>query len=306
MAGFGEMKNSKINKITPKIKCQTGGETIYEKSLKLQMSTIKIEELIRESLIAYQQGNLKSAKTLLNETIEADQKNSFALGLLATIEKALGNNERASQLFEQSIGIDQSNPDILHNYSGLLQENDPTKAVRMSNKALEISPRNSNYLERNGYLRWKIGDLENALKITIIAINLRPDIIDAQINLGGIYKDLGNLDQALTSTLKSLELKPDNPNAHMNLGGIYIELGNLDQALASTLKSLELKPDNPNALSNLLNVYGEGDLTILKTMTINAVNRNQDILNNLSFIEAISSLGKDCAKDIISTTASTN
>ena len=92
----------------------------------------------------------------------------------------------------------------------------------------------------------------------------------------------------------------------MNLGGIYKDLGNLDQALASTLKSLELKPDNPEAISNLFISYGEGDLPVLKSTARRALEHNRGILNDSSYIEAISSLGKDFAKNIIATTASTN
>ena len=150
------------------------------------------------------------------------------------------------------------------------------------------------------------GRHQEALPVTQKVLELKPDNPDAHMNLGGIYKDLGNLDQALTSTLKSLELKPDNPTAHMNLGGIYKDLGNLDQALASTLKSLELKPDNPGVLSNLFNCYGEGDLPLLKSTARRAIKLNRDILNDSSYIEAISSLGKDFAENIIFTTASIN
>ena len=126
------------------------------------------------------------------------------------------------------------------------------------------------------------------------------------MNLGSIYKDLGNLDRALASTLKSLEIKPDNPTAHVNLGSIYKDLGNLNQALAYTLKSLELKPDNPTALSNLFSSYGEGDLPVLRSTALRALEHNQEVLNDLTYIEALSSLGKDLTKNIISKTASIN
>ena len=92
----------------------------------------------------------------------------------------------------------------------------------------------------------------------------------------------------------------------MNLGVIYKELGNLDKALAYTLKSLELKPDNPGALSNLFSSYGEGDLPVLKSTARRALDHNQEILNDLTYIEALSSLGKDFTKNIIPTTASIN
>ena len=88
----------------------------------------------------------------------------------------------------------------------------------MSNKAVTISPTNGRYQERNGYLKWQANDLENALKATTKAIRLDPKLVDAYLNLVGIYKDLGKLDEALTSTLKSLELKFDNPDALINWG----------------------------------------------------------------------------------------
>jgi len=90
----------------------------------------------------------------------------------------------------------------------------------------------------------------------------------------------------------------------MNLGGIYQDLGNLDQALVSTLKSLELKPDDPNALSNLFNIYGKEQISTLESIARRAIEINQDIVNNLSYIETISSLGKDLAKGILSTKSS--
>ena len=119
-------------------------------------------------------------------------------------------------LFEKSLLI-SIRPDMLHNYSGLLEEFDIEKALAISDEAIAIAPNNSVYLERNGYLKWKNNDLHGALTTSMKAIDLNPSLIDALINIGGIQKDLANLDQALTSTLKSLELKSDNPDAHMNL-----------------------------------------------------------------------------------------
>ena len=142
---------------------------------------------------------------------------------------------------------------------------------------------------------------KEAVSIYKRAISINPNFADAYSNLGSLLQDLGKLDQALASTLKSLELNPDNPDAHINLGSIYQDLGNLDQALTSTLKSLELKPDSPEALSNLFNSYGEGDLPALKYRARKALEHNQKILNDLTYIEVISSLGKNFASEIIAT-----
>jgi len=247
------------------------------KGIQQDASRSRSEEAFKQSIIEYQKGNLEGAKIGLEKTLQADKANSFALGFLATVEKALGNNERALNLFKRSTDISQNNSDILHNYSILLVEKDPEKAISLSNQAINISPANSSYLERNGYLKWQAGDLDGALEATLKAIRLNPCSVDAHMNMGGICKDLGNLDQALASTLKSLELKQDNPTAHMNLGAIYKDLGNLDQALASTLKSLELKQDNPTAHMNLGCLYKDfGNLDQALASTLKSLELKQD------------------------------
>ena len=123
----------------------------------------RTEEDIKKSVMAYQKGDLQGAKIVLEKTLQSDPANSFVLGFLATIEKALGNYEQALKFFKRSTDISQDNSDILHNYSILLIEEDLKKAISLSNKAVNIFPENSRYLERNGYLKWKAGNLDEAL-----------------------------------------------------------------------------------------------------------------------------------------------
>ena len=111
------------------------------------------QEFIARALGAYQKGDILIAKPILESAIEKFPKSSIALGFLATIEKSLGFKQKALMLFEKSILIDCSQPDILHNYSGLLEEVDIEKALAMSDGAISIASNNSVFLERNGYLK---------------------------------------------------------------------------------------------------------------------------------------------------------
>ena len=45
-------------------------------------------------------------------------------------------------------------------------------AIQLSNKAINNRPSNKNYLERNGYLKWKSGDLKNAATAIKYALKL--------------------------------------------------------------------------------------------------------------------------------------
>ena len=150
----------------------------------------------------------------------------------------------------------------------------------------------------------KKGDTTNAETLYIDAINSGFHHEIAFTNLGVIYKNSDRKEKAIAIYERAIAKNPNFADAYTNLGNLYKDLGNLDQALASTLKSLELKPDNSDALSNLFSSYGEGDLPLIKSMTHRAVEHNKDLLNDPSYIEVISSLGKDFAENIISTAAS--
>ena len=249
-------------------------KTSKKKKLKANSSTrINRENLLNIAINHHVKGDLINAEKSYREAIKSGCTRFSIFSNLGIICKNSGRSDEAIYLYKKAIESNPNHPDAYSNLGNLFID---------------------------------LGNLDEALASTLRSLELKPNHPNALTNLGRIQQLLNNLDEALSSTIKSLELEPDNPTAHMNLGSIYKDLGNLDQALASTLKSLELKPDNPGALSNLCSFYGEGDLTILKSAALNAANHNQDILNNLSFIEAISSLGKDFAKKIISTTISIN
>ena len=150
------------------------------------------------------------------------------------------------------------------------------------------------------------GDLVNAEKHYREAIDSGLSNVSLYSNLGVICQRSQRSEEAIALYKNAIRINPYSPDAYTNLGSLYIGQGNLDQALASTLKSLELKPDNPGALTNLFNSYGEADLPLLKSTTRRAVELNQGILNDSTYIEALSSLGKNFAKTIITTTESTN
>ena len=85
----------------------------------------------------------------------------------------------------------------------------------------------------------------------------------------------------------------------MNLGGIFKDLGNLEKARFYTLKSIDLKPGNVKAITNLLGIYAEEDLAILKEIIWKGIACNANLLNNLSYLDAISSLGMDLINGVL-------
>ena len=81
----------------------------HKKSIKQGTIRPQTEEAIKQSIVKYQQGDLEGAKIILEKILEKDHANSYALGILATLEKALGNKEIALKLFKRSTNINQDN-----------------------------------------------------------------------------------------------------------------------------------------------------------------------------------------------------
>lgn len=75
------------------------------------------------------------------------------------------------------------------------------------------------------------------------AIQLRPDLAAAYINLGITYAQLNQLPQAVEAFNQAVKLKPDVWEAHANLGIAYVLSGKSDEALKAYTEALRLKPD---------------------------------------------------------------
>ena len=131
------------------------------------------------------------------------------------------------------------------------------------------------------------------------AIEINQNFADAHRNLGNIHKELGNLEKALTFTLNSLKIDPKNLETHANLAYISTELGDLNQAVQSTMAYLRDRPENSEMLINIMNLYETNMLDEIKYIIKDALKKKPHILYDLNYIEAISSLGKVFAIDLI-------
>lgn len=65
------------------------------------------------------------------------------------------------------------------------------------------------------------------------------------------------IDEAVEAFRKAVELKPDLAEAHINLGLLFFRQGKADEAEKALLKALELKPEEPKTKEALANIYFE-------------------------------------------------
>ncbi|RJP74732.1 MAG: tetratricopeptide repeat protein [Candidatus Abyssobacteria bacterium SURF_17] len=101
----------------------------------------------------------------------------------------------------------------------------------------------------NAYFRK--GDVQNAIRHTEIALQLRPDLPQASYNLGVMHAAQGSFDKAEAMYRRAIQLDPSYALAHNNLAVLLYSRGNLQEAKAEWQKALSLDPTLEQAREGL-------------------------------------------------------
>jgi tetratricopeptide (TPR) repeat protein len=93
----------------------------------------------------------------------------------------------------------------------------------------------------------KLNKTDEALQKMLKAVELAPDLPEAQCNLGLTLGRLGKTDEAIEHLRKAISLSPELVLAWLNLGSIYQTTGQTDEALRVFKECLQRFPHNENA-----------------------------------------------------------
>jgi len=131
-----------------------------------------------------------------------------------------------------------------------------------------------------------LGQLQGAIKMFEIAVNIKSDYAEAHKNLGLSLSELGQLNDAIKCFERAIEVDKNYVDAHYNLAITHKDLGQFDSAVKSYENALKINPNFAQAHNNLGNVF--------KSMGKNeaAVECYQKAINiNPNFAQAHSNLG---------------
>jgi tetratricopeptide (TPR) repeat protein/SAM-dependent methyltransferase len=92
--------------------------------------------------------------------------------------------------------------------------------------------------------------LQEAIDAYCHAITLKPDFVDAYINLGSVVLSLGQREEAMALYRQAIAISPENAMAHGNLGKALQDNGQLDEAIDMYRAAIALQPDNANVFMN--------------------------------------------------------
>jgi tetratricopeptide (TPR) repeat protein len=130
-----------------------------------------------------------------------------ALGTLAFLA---GKRDEYAKWFEKALQLDPQNHLALNDYAYALAEDgrELEKALRLVRKAIAIKSNVGAYHDTHGWVLYKLGRYEEALRELRLAVQTAPDTPELRYHLAAVYAKLGRKDDALVELEKALALKP--------------------------------------------------------------------------------------------------
>jgi len=155
------------------------------------------------------------------------------------------------------------------------ESNDPSKAVKCYEKAIEINPENSATHNNLGNLLDDLKRFEEAETEYRKAIEINPEYSEAHYNLGVLLQKRERFEEAETEYRKAIEINPEYSEAHYNLGNLLKKRERFEEAETEYRKAIDINPEYSEAHNNLGNLlkkrerFEEAETEYRKAIDIN-------------------------------------
>lgn len=134
-------------------------------------------------------------------------------------------------------------------------------AMDSFSKAAKLEPTNPVFISEIGKLLRDDKKTEEAKKEFERALELKPDYLDAKIQLALILEAEGNSGEAITKLKEIVGQNPYNVEAIFQLGRVYYNNNQTDEAIDQFEKALQIFPNHSNSLYALGLAYQKKGLT---------------------------------------------
>lgn len=183
----------------------------YEKFLTnaTRLDPKNIELYNKLGQIYFEQDNLEAAEKIYRNIIKLSPKNTKARHFLGTIYEKQGRFKEAIEEFKILVDLNADNHLALNalGYLYAVEGINLDQAEVMIKKALEFEPNNAAYIDSLGWIYFKKGMIDLAVRELERAVSISEDPVILE-HLGDSYFASGELEKAQTNWNKALELDP--------------------------------------------------------------------------------------------------
>ena len=209
-------------------------------------------------IVLEKEGQPDEALDAFRNAIEADPKHAEAYRWAATIYSTRGG--ALPEEYHMWKGAYAAEPDDLFyadSYIRFLSERmgDLHQALKVSLRALETSPDNPDMLRHAGDVNQRLGEYEQAIRYYRQLLVLAPRSVEAHENIGLSLIEMGKYKEAITEFHAALAIDPNRPVGHRGLGWIYQTQQRYKEAIAEFETALRFGVNDINILATLCSLY---------------------------------------------------
>tara|TARA_A100001011_G_scaffold96429_1_gene101429 strand:+ start:1303 stop:2952 length:1650 start_codon:yes stop_codon:yes gene_type:complete len=148
----------------------------------------------------------------LNIALKIEPNSRSTKHLLANAHNSIGQWPMSENFYKELINSDKKDAQALNNYSYTLAERGLKlkEALNMSQKAIELEPNNSAYLDTIGWIFYKLKKYNKAIDYIQKSISLDPNNIVVLEHLGDVYMKINKVEDAKFYYKKILDLDKSN------------------------------------------------------------------------------------------------
>ena len=210
-------------------------DEVYEDGIFLQVRALR--ELKRD----------EQAIQLLESAIAEEKgSNPDMYVLLATLYQLKKHGELGRKTFVRGIKAHPDDDNLLYEYGLFLDyQGEQQQAMDVMQQVIKLQPEHAAALNYVGYT-WadKKIHLDKAFIYIKRAVELKPDNGYIRDSLGWVYYRQGKLEEAVKTLEQAVKLSPDDPAILDHLADVYLESGRTADALKTYRKALELFKDD--------------------------------------------------------------
>ncbi len=234
----------------------------------------------------------QQARTLFDDAIKLNAKNSVAYSGLGEIYDASNEDDKAIVNYEKALALDSGLTE-LNAPLGILyyQKNDIAKAETFLKNALAANSNDALTQYFHGLVSYKQSRYEEARVAFAESTKLDPTMPEARVSLGEALAKLDRKTEALAEYKEAIRLKPNYLDAWFNLGVVYYEQEKYEDAITAYREAIRLKNNSGEAYANLADAYRQlkryGDANGAYSIAATFIKDDPELYSNWGF-----SLGK--------------
>ena len=200
-----------------------------------------------------QNKELTKAIECFKKVLKLDNKNIEALLHIGYIYRSIKENIKAFKCFKQVLILEKKNFSAYYGLARLYQslENHSEEAINSYKVCLELNPESIEANLQLGILYLKEKKYEDSLTCLKKVISLEPNNILGLVSLGNVYLENKNYVEAINNLELVLKIDKKNVAANAALGDVFFSMGNINQAIESYIYVNSLNEKIPEVHLNL-------------------------------------------------------